>query len=101
MVYNNRVLYVNNRVLHVPLSSPESTIFGFLETNDKVFLILNHLLLLFKYYVYVSRSSKVISFEALLKSIMKGYKLEQTTSQSVERNRKLFTEKWKIILQTL
>ena len=70
-------------------------IFGFLEANDKVFLTLNHLLLIFRYYVYVSRRSKVLSFEALLKSIMKVYKLEKILSQSDERKRKLFTEKWK------
>ena len=59
------------RNLHIPLLLPQSAIFGFLEADDKVLLILNHLLLLFRYYVYVSRSSKVIPFEALLKSIMK------------------------------
>ena len=74
---------------------------GFLEAGDKVFLIPNHLLLLLKNYFYVPRSSNVISFEALVKSIMKVYKLEQTISQSVERKRKLFTEKWNIILQNL
>ena len=55
--------------LHIPPLSPQSAIFGFLEVDDKIFLILNNLLLLFKYYVYVSRRSKVLSFEALLKSI--------------------------------
>ena len=64
--------------LHIPPLSPQSAIFGFLEADDKVFLILKHLLLLFKYYVYVSRSSKVLSFEALLKSIMKVCKLEKS-----------------------
>ena len=87
--------------LHIPPLSPQSAIFGFLEADDKVFLILNHLLLLFKYYVYVSRSSKVLSFEALLKSIMKVCKLEKILSQSDERKRKLFTEKWNTILQNL
>ena len=57
-------------------------------------------LLLFKYYVYVSKSSKAVSFEALLKSIMKVHKLEKILSQSDER-KKLFTEKWKTILQNL
>ena len=87
--------------LHIPPLSPQSAIFGFLEADDKVFLILNHLLLLFKYYVYVSRSSKVLSFEALLKSIMKVCKLEKILSQNDERKRKLLTEKWNTILQNL
>ena len=87
--------------LHIPPLSPPSAIFGFLEADDKVFLILNHLLLLFKYYVYVSRSSKVLSFEALLKSMMKVCQLEKILKQSVGRKKKLFTEKWNTILQNL
>ena len=47
--------------LHIPTLSPHSDIFSFLKADDKVFLIPKHLLLLLKYYVYVSRSSKVIS----------------------------------------
>ena len=34
--------------IHIPLLLPETAIFGFLEANDKVSLILNGLLLLFK-----------------------------------------------------
>ena len=48
--------------LHIPPLSPGSAIFGFLKADDKVFLIPKHLLLLLKYYVYASRSSKVISW---------------------------------------
>ena len=81
------------RNLHIPLLSPPSAIFGFLEADHKVFLILNHLVILFKYYVYVSRSSKALSFETLLKSIIKVYKLEKTLSRSDEQ-KKLFTGKW-------
>ena len=36
------------RNLHIPLLSPQSAIFGFLEADDKVFLIINQVLLLFK-----------------------------------------------------
>ena len=82
--------------LHIPPLSSQSVIFGFFEADDKVFLILSHILLLFKYNVYVSRSSKVFSFEA-----MKVCELEKILSQSNERKRKLFTEKWKTILQNL
>ena len=44
---------------------------------------------------------KVFFCEALLKSIIKVHKLEKTLSQSDEKKRKLFTAKWKTILQTL
>ena len=48
------------RNLHIPLLSPQVAIFGFFEDDDEAFLILNHLLVLFKYYVYISRSSRVL-----------------------------------------
>ena len=86
---------------HILPLAPQSAIFGFLEADDKVFLVLNHLLLLFKYYVYISRSSKVLSLEALLKFILKVSKLEKIVIQSDERKRKLFTQKWNPILQNL
>ena len=86
------------RNLNIPSLSPQSGIFDFLEADDKVFLILNHLLLFFRYYVYVSRSSKILSSEALSKSIIKVYKLEKIVNGSDERKRKGFTEKWEKIL---
>ena len=99
MVYSDWVLLKN---LHIPPLSSHSAIFSLImEADEKVFLTLNRLPLLFKYYVYVSSSPKVISFEALMKSIMKVYRLEKTLSQSDERKIKLCTEKWKTILQNL
>ena len=91
LVYSNCILHIPSN-LHIPPLSQDSAIFGFLEADDNIFLIPNHLLLHFKYYVYVPRSSKVLSFEAFLKSIMKIYKLEKVLSQSDERKRKLFPE---------
>ena len=44
---------------------------------------------------------EVLSFKALLKSLMKVYKLEKILCQNDERKRKGATEKWKIILQSL
>ena len=84
-----------NRNIHI---IPQSAIFGFLEADDKVFLILNHLWLLLKYYIYVSSSSKILSFEAILKFIMKVKKLEKILSQSDERKKNYLQ---KTILQNL
>ena len=51
--------------INLPSLTPQSAVFGFLQTDHKLFLILNYLLLLFKYYLYVSRCSKTISSAAL------------------------------------
>ena len=71
MVYSTWLLKKKNLQSH-------SASLSLMEADGKVFLILNYLLLLFKYYVYVSSSSKIISFEALMKSIMKVYRVEKT-----------------------
>ena len=51
--------------INLPSLTPQAAIFGFLQTDQELFLILYYLSLLFKYYLYVSRCSKTISFVAL------------------------------------
>ena len=49
-----RIFFSND--LNLPLLTPQTTIFGFLvETNKCTFKITNHLLLIFKMYIYKSR----------------------------------------------
>ena len=76
----------------LPSLTPQSAIFGFLQTNQELFLILNYLLLLFKYYLYVSRCSKTISFAALKINIKKTYILEKNLSKYDEKKKRFFLE---------
>ena len=55
--------------------------------------LIKRLLVLFKYYIYVSWSSKVLSFEAFLKFVMKVYELEKSLSQTKERRKKTIYKK--------
>ena len=59
-----------------PMNTPQNAIFGFLnyENNSD---IMNHLLLIFKYYLYDSRERKKLSLEVLKKEIMKIYNIEK------------------------
>ena len=57
--------------INLPSLTLQSAIFGLLQTNQELFLILNYLLLLFKYYLYVSKCYKTISFAALKSNIKK------------------------------
>ena len=56
----------------LPINTPQSAIFGFLnyENNSD---IINHLLLIFRYYLFNSRESKKLSLEVLKKEIVKIY----------------------------
>ena len=84
--------------INLPLLTPQSAIFGFLQTDQELFLILNCLLLLFKYYFYVSKCSKTILFAALKTNIEKTYILEKNISKYDERKKRFFLEKWGEVL---
>ena len=80
--------------INLPSLTPQSAIFGFLQTDQELFLIINYLLLLFKYYLYVSRCSKTISFTALNINIKKAYILEKNLSKYDEKKKRFFLKKW-------
>ena len=58
--------------LHLPDLTPQSAVFGFLDINTNVYLISNHLLLIFKFYVYKARSIKEVNFNILKRKIKKN-----------------------------
>ena len=61
----------------LPHLIPQSAIFGFLDISNKDYLIVNHLLLLFKYYIYNARDRKRLVFEALMTNIKNIYDIEK------------------------
>ena len=60
----------------LPINMPQSAVFGFLnyENNSD---IINHLLLIFKYYLFNLREHKKLSLEVLKKEIVKIYNIEK------------------------
>ena len=66
-----------NRHLNLPYLTPQSTIFDFLAISNKDCLIVNHLLLLFKYYIYNARDQTHLAFEASMKNIKNVYDIEK------------------------
>ena len=66
-----------NRHLNLPHLTPQSAIFSFLDISNKDYLIVNHLLLLFKYYIYNARDQKHLVCEALMKNIKNIYDIEK------------------------
>ena len=55
----------------IPILNPQSATFGFFEIDPDLAILLNHILLLYKFYIYSSRDSSMLSFAALLKKIKK------------------------------
>ena len=93
----NQLKSVLSNNLTFPISMSQSAIFGFwdLETNER--LILNHLLLIFKMYIYSARTAGYLNINHLLIYI-KGIKDSQKKlcendakgEKNSIRNRKMF-----------
>ena len=59
-------------ILHLPDLTPQSAIFGFFDIDPSVYLITNHLLLIFKFHVYNARSIKKVNIDILKIKIKKS-----------------------------
>ena len=62
-----KLIHYFRNTLDLPEISPQSAIFVFLLTGKKIFQIKNLNLLLFKIYLYKSRSSKTLTFDSFFK----------------------------------
>ena len=66
-----KLIHYFRNTLNLPEILPQSAIFGFLLVDKKTFWIENLILLLFKIYIYKSRSSKALIFDSFLRKISK------------------------------
>ena len=80
--------------LHV---TPQSAIFNFLDISNKDYLIVNHLLLLFKYYIYNARDRKHLVFEALMKNVKNICDIEKTLVDQDPHKKSKFLHKWQFV----
>ena len=82
----------------IPILNPQSATFGFLDIDPDLVILLNHILLLYTYYIYSSSDSSKLSFEALLKNILNIFVLEKKTKEN-KRKTKAFIKKLCKIMQ--
>ena len=90
-----------NRHLNLPYLTPQNAIFGFLDISNKDYLIVNHLLLLFKYYIYNARDRKHLVFEALMKNIKNIYDIEKDLADQDPHKKTKFLKKWQSVESTI
>ena len=84
-------------------SAPQTAIFGFLDSanndslyeNDKV--LSNHILLIFKLYVYKSREKKLVNINNLIAEIGKVKRIKKQIALISSKNTTAFKKKWHII----
>ena len=88
--------YLNGHLnlLHL---TPQSAIFGFSDISNKDYLIVNHLLLLFKYYIYNVRDREHLVFEALMKNIKNIYDIEKNLADQNNHKKTKYLKKWQSV----
>ena len=83
-------------VLHLPDLTPQSAIF---DIDPSVYLITNHLLLIFKFHVYNARSTKKVNIDILKRKRKKVQETEKNISQTNENKDAKYKKKWKFLEQ--
>ena len=89
-LWNRLRLHLSEKVA-LPVLNPQSAIFGFTDVSDHNFLLVNHLLLIFKYNIYNSRANNSLSFQSLKCAISQIKYIEETISNNdLNKNKEKF-----------
>ena len=89
--------YISSEKVALPVLNPQSAIFGFTDVLDHNYLLVNHLLLIFKYNIYNSRVNNSLSLQSLKCVISQIKYIEETISNNDLNKKRKFSNKWKLI----
>ena len=82
--------------LDFPDLTPQTALYGFINESDNSLNILqNHILLIFKLYIYQSRERGVLNLNGLIKNVTKVKKLERKIASVCKKKTIQFNNKWK------
>ena len=68
----------------LPVLDPQTATFEVFGIDPDLVILLNYILLLYKYYIHSSRDSSKLSFAVLLKNIKKVFDLEKKHLQEMK-----------------
>ena len=95
-LWNQLRLYLSEKVA-LPVLNPQGAIFGYTNVLGHNYLLVNHLLLIFKYNLYNSRVDNTLSFQSL-KCVISQIKYMQETGSKKDLNKKRkILNQWKLI----
>ena len=89
--------YSFQNVLIIPPITPQSAIFRF-NDHKLSYNLINHILLIFKNYVYKTRENGPLDLKVLKRNIHKIKNIEKQISLNKPKQRKHFEHKWKPLL---
>ena len=85
-----------DKSLNLPFLSPQTAFLGFTNTYCNDTLLKNHILLLFKIYVYNSKKHEKISLKNLIRNITKVKNIEKEIAENNEKKVMLYNKKIKL-----
>ena len=83
-LWNELVLFFQNEFTLFDLTL-QAAFLGFLNVDSELFLIQNHLLLIFKIYIYNFRKSESLKTKSLIREIAKNKDIEEKISLNNEK----------------
>ena len=86
----NKLRQYFSQFINIPHSTPQSSILGIFDNNQHSELI-NHLLLIFKFYIYIARNTKQLNFDNLKITIKEIKEIEKELTSS---NKRKLLKKW-------
>ena len=89
-LWNELVLFFENEFTLFDLTPPAAFL-GFLNVDSELLLIQNHLLLIFKIYIYNSRRSESLKIKSLIPEITKVKNIEENIALNNEKKNMLYT----------
>ena len=78
----------------LPQLNPQTAILGYTNSNEQNFLLQNHILLVFKKFIYASRNSGNLILSAFLKKLSKIRNTEKAIALNDKTKLKRYNFKW-------
>ena len=99
-LWNELVLFFENEFTLFDLT-PQAAFLVFLNVDLELLLVQNHLLLIFKIYIYNSRRSESLKIKSLIREITKVKNIEEKISLNNEKKHTIYKRKWQLVENVL
>ena len=85
----------------MPSLTPQNAILGLYNEANDIDNLLNHILLIFKYYIYISREKRTLNINVVIANLIEVKKREKQISIVTINKRKACKKKWCVTDNTL
>ena len=78
----------------LPSLTRQTAILGLYNEANNNYNLLSHILLIFKYYIYISREKRILNIDILIANLIKAKKREKQISIFTINKRDAYKKKW-------